>query len=236
MKHTESPARRCSHVLVRVDDLHQAVRDYRELGFEVHYATAEDKAQHAHVWFPEGPIIELLTTPANAKYFKWPMTLIGGRGSGERMVRWSREPEGFVDVALVTEGPDIRADLAELRGAGVPFGRAVPWKRTPPGGLTTRFRFAYPRRDRLPFLVTPYDPPLHPATSEHANGAERLTGVVMGVRPEDRAAVERLVGGDPAFELQAAEVTGVRAIRISGLAEDPDPALLHGATVWAVPS
>ncbi|MEV8393533.1 MULTISPECIES: VOC family protein [unclassified Streptomyces] len=235
MKPAVSPVRRCSHVLIRVDDLRQTVRDYRALGFEVHYATAEHKARHAHVWFPEGPIIELLATPANARYFKLPLTLIGGMGAGERMVRWSREPEGFVDVALVTEGPDIRVHLAELRGAGVPFGRAVPWKRTPPGGPLTRFRFAYPRRDRLPFLVTPYDPPLHPAKSHHTNGAERLTGVVLGVRPEDRAAVERIVAADPAFELETAEVTGVRAIRISGLTEDPDPALLHGARVLAAP-
>ncbi|MBB0244930.1 VOC family protein, partial [Streptomyces alkaliphilus] len=151
MRRAVSRGRRCSHVLIRVDDLRRAVRDYRELGFEVRYATAEHKAQHAHIWFPEGPIIELLTTPAGARWFKWPMTLIGGRGSGERMVRWSREPEGFVDVALVTGGPDLRADLAELRGVGVPFGRAVPWRRTPPGGEPTRFRFAYPRQDRLPF-------------------------------------------------------------------------------------
>ncbi|MFI9324527.1 VOC family protein [Kitasatospora aureofaciens] len=224
----------CSHVLLWVGDLHQAVRDYRRLGFTVDYATAEDKARHAHIWFTEGPVIELLTTPSTAKYFKWPIDLIAGRGSGARMIRWPRGGEGFCDVAVVTETPDLAAELAALRAAGVPTGRAVRWRRTKPDGQQTTFRLAYPRNDRLPFIVTPYDPPQHPARAEHANGASGLHRVRMGVRAEDAEAFRLIVGDDPTFVVEPASTTGVLGIELDGLRDELDQHLLHGAVLGPV--
>jgi len=221
----------CSHVLLWVRDLHRAVRDYRKLGFEVDYATPEEKAQHAHIWFTNGPIIELLTTPRRAKWFKWPIDLLAGRGSGRRMVRWGEAGEGFCDVAVVTDAHALDSELGALRKAGVPVGRAVPWRRVKPDGQQIRFKFAYPANDRLPFLVSPYDPHQHPKEKDHPNGATRLSRVRMGVRAEDREAVRRIVGDDPTFVLEPAGTTGVRAIEIAGLTAELDPALLHGAVV-----
>jgi hypothetical protein len=67
--------------LLWVRDLHQAVANFRAAGFEVTYATAETRAQHAHIWFSQGPIIELLTTPRHAWLFKWPIDCLAGRGA-----------------------------------------------------------------------------------------------------------------------------------------------------------
>ncbi|WP_437972543.1 VOC family protein [Sorangium sp. So ce260] len=221
----------CSHVLLWVRDLHQAVRDYRKLGFKVDYATAERKAQHAHIWFTEGPVVELLTTPRSARWFKWPIELMAGRGSGRRMIRWSESGEGFCDVAVVTDRHAFDRELTALRKAGVPVGRAIGWRRTKPDGQEIHFKFAYPANDRLPFIVSPYDPPQHPRESRHPNGATRLSRVRMGVRAEHREAARRIVGDDPTFVLEPGEMTGVRAIEITGLTADLDPALLHGAVV-----
>ncbi|MEV5409707.1 VOC family protein [Thermopolyspora sp. NPDC052614] len=223
-------ATRCSHVLLAVRDLRQAVRDYRRLGFTVDYATAERTARHAHVWFPSGPIIELLCPPRRAALYTWPIELLAGRGAGRRMVRWAREAEGFCDVAVVVDTPDLTGPLARLRAAGIPTGRRVRWTRTRPDGAKTRFQFAYPRHNRLPFLVTPYDPPQHPEVT-HPNGAFALTAVHMGVRDEDRAAFDLITAGDPTFRVEPAPATAVLAVEIAGLRADPDPALTHGALV-----
>lgn len=221
----------CSHVLLWVSDLHQAAHDFRQLGFKVDYATAEEKAQHAHIWFTSGPVIELLTMPRNARYFGWLVDLIGGRGSGRRMVRWSESGEGICDVAVVTGDADLTNELASLSRAGVPVGRAIRWRRTRPDGQPVRFQFAYPSNDRLPFIVTPYDPPQHPSENRHANGATRLSRVRMGVRAEDQGAVRHIIGDDPTFVIEPAAATGVRGIEITGLADELDPVLLHGAIV-----
>lgn len=221
----------CSHVLLWVRDLHQAVQDYRRLGFQVDYATDPARAQHAHIWFAHGPIIELLTTPRSAALFKWPLEFAFGRGSGVRMLRWPAGGEGFCDVAVRVEQPDLRPALDELRADGVPVGRAVRWTRTRPDGDKTTFQFAYPRNDRLPFLVSPYHPPQYPPHSAHANGATALSRVHLGVRAEDEAALRRLIGADPHFAVQRAAVTGVIAVELRGLRSHCDPSLSHGADI-----
>lgn len=232
-----APATGCSHVLLRVHDLRRAVEDFRAAGFEVAYASRpEEKALHAHVWFPRGPIVELLATPRGARWMAPALDLAFGRGAGARMVRWARQDEGFCDVAVLSPTDGFRARLRALAEEGVPCGRAVSWKRTRADGAETRFSFAYPRDGRLPFLVTPYDPPQHPPRVRHANGARELTAVVMGVRPADRAAFERIAGDDPVFRVEEADVTAVRAVELAGLSEVPDPGLLHGAVLRPAPA
>ncbi|MFD5653373.1 VOC family protein [Streptomyces sp. NPDC127039] len=225
-------ARRCSHVLLRVRDLPRAVGDFRTAGFEVAYATApERKALHAHVWFPEGPVIELLSTPPGARWMRLPVDLRFGRGAGGRMVRWAGQDEGFCDLALLVEDAELASVTGELARDGVPCARTVRWTRRRPDGAETRFAFSYPRAGRLPFLVTPYDPPQHPAGVRHANGARAVTEIVLGVRPGDLPAVRRLADDVRDLRLEEAPVTAVRAVRLAGLTEPLDPSLLHGAVL-----
>ncbi|MCG8423573.1 MAG: VOC family protein [Proteobacteria bacterium] len=221
----------CSHVLIWVRDIHRAVRDYRALGFKVEYAVPEKKALHAHIWFTEGPIIELLSFPFGAKWFKWPIEFLAGRGSGRRMVGWAEKGEGFCDVAVVIDGADFKRELAAFRRAGVPVGRAIPWRRTNIHGQRLRYQYAYPKNRRLPILLTPYDPPQHPKHNEHPNGSTRMSRVRMGVRDEDREALHRIIGDDPTFALDTAETTAVRSVELTGLTHELDAALLHGAVV-----
>lgn len=222
---------RCSNVLVWVRDIHEAVRDYTRLGFNVDYATAKEKARYAHIWFSRGPVLEFVSTPRFVRFFKGPINLMAGRGAGRRMVAWGETGEGFCDVAVVTDGPDLAPSLATLRDAGVDFGKTVDWTRVRPDGQRTRFRFAFPVNHRLPFLMTPYDPPQHPETTDHPNGATALGKVWMGARPEDVGAVRRCLGEDPVVEIQAAEATRVSAIAFTGLDDTLDPGLAHGVVV-----
>jgi hypothetical protein len=203
----------CSHVLVKVASLDRAIADFRALGFEVEPASK----RHAHVWFTSGPIIELVTTPPGARLSRVPLNLFWGKGSGTRMVGWARAAEGFCDVAVHSDAPER---------AGVPIGKVIDWERD---GI--RFRFACPRNPAVPFLVTPYDPPQHPAEIFHPNGATALVRVEMDVAPRDRAVFDRLAGDDPVFVVSEADITRVRAIRLAGLGSPLDPNLLHGTTV-----
>ncbi|KAF1007476.1 MAG: hypothetical protein GAK28_01818 [Luteibacter sp.] len=221
----------CSHVLLWVADIHQAVGDFRRLGFRVDYATDPARAKHAHIWFTQGPVIELLTTPANAHWFKWPIELMAGRGASARMLRWPAGGEGFCDVALQVHTQDLGLTVDTLRQDGIPMGRAVRWVRTRPDGQRIRFEFAYPRNDRLPFLVSPYDPPQHPAHVDHANGATALRRVHMSVRDTDLAALHRLIGDNPDFVLTPGSVTAVRAIELDGLRLPCESTLSHGADI-----
>ncbi|WHI49245.1 VOC family protein [Microbulbifer sp. MLAF003] len=220
---------RCSHVLLWVKDIHQAVQDFRQLGFTVDYATKEKNAQHAHIWFSEGAIIELLTSPSNARYFKWLIDVFAGRGAGRRMIRWSQEGEGFCDVALVSD--DFDNDLSVMNREGVQTGRVIPWRRTKPNGQKISFRFVYPRSERLPFLVSPYNPPQYPQKTDHKNGANGLSKVYMEVSEQDWQSVRRLTDQDSIFNIKPGPTTKVTGIEVSGLKENLDPTLLHGSKI-----
>ncbi|MEV8379014.1 VOC family protein [Kribbella sp. NPDC056861] len=218
-----------SHVLVKVDDLRQAVNDYRALGFEVRYATDERRALHAHIWFPSGPIIELLASPRGARLFRLPIELRMGRGAGRRMVGWATQPEGFCSLAVEVSDEALPAVVSALGRAGVRCGRLVRWRRTRPDGEVTTFRFCYPREPDLPFLVTPYRPAQHPPEVIHPNGATAVLKVVLGVRQSDLDAVRQIVGAAPGVEFRAASRTGVLAVELAGLKGRLDRSRLHGA-------
>lgn len=222
----------CSHVLLWVKDIHQAVRDFRELGFTVNYATEEKKAQHAHIWFEQGAIIELLTSPKNARYFKWMIDIFAGRGAGKRMIRWSEEGEGFCDVALISS--EFDNDLASLNQAGIKTGRVVPWKRTKPNGDQVSFRFVYPRSDRLPFLVSPYEPSQYPPKVEHANGATGIAKVELQVSEQDWHQVQQLINNDAVFSVTKGAITKIKAVKLDGLNTSLDKSLLHGGVIMPV--
>ncbi len=220
---------RCSHVLLWVKDIHQAVTDFRQQGFTVSYATAENKAQHAHIWFEQGAIIELLTSPPNPQKFKWMIDLFAGRGAGKRMIRWSEQGEGFCDLAVVSD--DFDTDLDVLKGSGIKMGRTIPWRRTKPNGEKTKFRFVYPRAYSLPFLVSPYQPPQYPDKVSHANGANHLNKINMTVSKEDWQTVSTLLGDDPVMHLQPGAKTQIQYIELAGLNTTLAKDKLHGGTI-----
>lgn len=224
---------KCSHILVSVGDLHEAVADYTRAGFDVAYATDPAKSRHAHVWFPEGPIIELVCPPRRAALVTPLISTVMGPGAGRRMARWARSDEGFCDLALRVPDSRLEENLAALRTEGVQAGRIMRWTRTRPDGERTRFRFVYPRRHRLPFLVTPYEPPQHPERTDHPNGARAVTAVEIGVSPDDRQALTAMTADDPIHRVREHTVTGVLSLRLAGLDTDPDPDLLHGARILA---
>ncbi len=224
---------KCSHVLIRVADLHQAVRDYREAGFTVDYATNPAKAQHAHIWFAHGPIIELLTTPRQARRFKWMIDLIAGFGAGRRMIGWAEQGEGFCDLALTTGTADIRPTRQWLAEAGISCGRAVRWVRTKPDGSRIRFQFAYPHRPDLPFIVGSYDPPQNPARTDHPNGATGIRQIILGAPAADQGLIRKMAGDDPTVRLETSPRYGVQSIALSGLNWVLPAHLLHGAVLTA---
>lgn len=223
----------CSHVLLWVRDLHQAVANFRAEGFQVDYATTRAKAQHAHIWFSQGPIIELLTTPRHAWLFKWPIDWLAGPGAGRRMLRWAARGEGFCDLALLCDEAALEPRLTSLLESGLAMGRVVRWRRTCEDGRHTRFRFVYPRNHALPFLVTPYQPSQHPSHLIHPNGATGLACIHLGVHPVDQAAISLLAGNDPLLRTCPAERTGVLAVEIAGLGQ---PLNLHGARLLNCPA
>ncbi|MBN9743404.1 hypothetical protein DMP23_20260 [Amycolatopsis sp. A1MSW2902] len=210
----------CSHLMVRVVDLSAAVEDFRADGFRVQRPGGEAASRNALVWFDDGPTIELFVPPKGSGLLGLVIDLRYGRGAGRRLVRWSRTM-GICDIVLATEGEDLQSRIADLFAGGVSFAAPVAFSRRGSDGNLVRFRCGYPRNDRLPFLMTPYDPPQARGETDHPNGARAVRVVDVEVAPADRAAFDLLTGADWRIRLRPGAITAVRSLEIEGLAVGP---------------
>jgi len=171
------------HIVLVVDDLDTAIRDYTDLGFTVVRGGRHPHGTHnALVGFSDGSYLELLAfyepTP---KQRWWPTLQRGG---------------GVVDFCMATD--DLRTDMEALRRAGVVMSDVFPLSRQRPDGYTVRWVLSVPGDDvarAMPFLIqdeTPRDERL-PAERRHAN---RVTGVgSLTCVTRDAAAVQRRFAG-----------------------------------------
>ncbi|MEY8352024.1 VOC family protein [Lachnospiraceae bacterium 54-53] len=60
---------KASHVIYKVDDLYQAVEEFKGKGFEVEYGTKK-KPYNAIIYFSDGPYLELLASSGMPRFMK----------------------------------------------------------------------------------------------------------------------------------------------------------------------
>ncbi|WP_242976856.1 VOC family protein [Lacrimispora celerecrescens] len=73
-----------SHIVYKVDDLHQAVKEYKEKGFVVEYGTKKNP-YNAIIYFSEGPYLELLASTGMPKIIKRIVCLFGKSRLADRL-------------------------------------------------------------------------------------------------------------------------------------------------------
>lgn len=171
------------HIVVVVDELDTAIRDYTDLGFSVVRGGRHPHGTHnALVGFSDGSYLELLAFYEPTPQQRWWPTLQRGGG--------------LVDFCMATG--DMRTDMEALRRAGVAMSDVFPLSRQRPDGYTVRWVLSVPGdafSRTMPFLIqdeTPRDERL-PAERRHAN---RVTGVgsLTCVTPDAAAAGRRFAG------------------------------------------
>ena len=185
---------RLDHVVVLVDELSAAIRDYTALGFRV-TPGGEHKGLGTHnalIPLGDGAYIELIafkqrSFPAGTMLRKEDRLLklmTAGRTPGEaRMLAWETARGGLVDFALLPD--DIEADLKGARARGLAMEGPLPGSRLRPDGQRVAWQFGIPAAWALPFLCADVTArslrvPEGPAR-EHPNGATGVARIVVGV-------------------------------------------------------
>ncbi|GIQ70291.1 hypothetical protein DUZ99_06035 [Xylanibacillus composti] len=229
---------KCSHILCRVNNIAEVVRDLEAEGFSVEWGSAPERSLNALLWFEEGPFIEFFQIPKPLTVLIPPLGLVYGRVAGKRWAYWSRSPQGWCDVALEPderEGAgakriqDLKAVKSAVNRAGISTSRLIHGRRTRPDGLKVNYSLFATEPLGLPFVVSAYDPPQRPDRIEHPNGASRVEWVKMGVAEEHLPSFQTLVNGDRWLKVVPSPQTGVLEVCLSGLTHTPDPGRLHGA-------
>ena len=159
------------HIVIVVNNLEQAAKDYEQLGFTVVPGGKHPVGSHnALISFADGSYIEIIAFYREAPDHRWWDPL----QKGERLV----------DFCMQTN--DLQGDTLKLRAAGVAINDPVPWSRTRPDGYELKWLLSLAQgshRGVAPFLiqdVTPREERI-PQTFNHKNGAIGIGTVTVAV-------------------------------------------------------
>lgn len=170
------------HLVIVVNDLEQAAKDYAELGFTVVPGGQHPVGSHnALIPFQDSSYLEIIAFYRDAVDHRWWEPL----GKGER----------FVDFCFQTD--DLRGDTKKLQAAGVAINNPVPWSRKRPDGYELKWLLSLAtgsHRGVAPFLIEDITPRAErvPKMSEHPNGVTGIERVTVAVC--DLADIEKWYG------------------------------------------
>ena len=170
-------------MVIVVNDLEQAAKDYVQLGFTVVPGGKHPVGSHnVLISLADGSYIEIIAYYREALDHRW----------------WDplQQGERLVDFCMQTD--DLQGDTLKLRSAGVAINDPVPWSRTRPDGYELKWLLSLAQgshRGVAPFLiqdVTPREERI-PRAFDHKNGATGIHAVTVAVG--ELTAVQRWYDG-----------------------------------------
>jgi hypothetical protein len=171
------------HIVIVVNDLQQAAKDYQQLGFTVVPGGKHPVGSHnVLISLADGSYIEIIAFYREAIDHRWWAPL----QKGERLV----------DFCMQTD--DLTGDTLKLGAAGIAINDPVPWSRTRPDGYELKWLLSLVQgnqRGVAPFLiqdVTPREQRI-PQAFDHKNRAIGIETLTIAV--EDLADVQRWYDG-----------------------------------------
>ncbi len=182
------------HVVILVDDLDRAIRQYEQLGFTVLPGGRHARFTHnALVTFQDGSYLELIA------FYEAPDA---AKGESHRWHRHVAEGGGLIDFAVGTD--DVKAVVADAAKRGLTYSGPHPGQRSRPDGQQLAWQSAMVGEGEsaaLPFVIEDItDRGLRvPAEgSTHANGVRGIEALIIGVDDLGAAAsgYQKLLGKD----------------------------------------
>ncbi|MEO1437157.1 MAG: VOC family protein [Bacteroidota bacterium] len=170
-----------SHVIYKVNDLQQAVADYRQQGFKVDYGSKKNP-HNALIYFSEGPYIELMAkvpVPASVKYF---LTILGKGKVRDRLEYWQNAKPGLMDLCLETELLHFKREKAIFKAYQQAYFQTRS-ARLDPMDRHLKWKMLFPMELQLPFLMTAFNINPKPIDFIHPNGIRKITQVAYGSQP-----------------------------------------------------
>lgn len=162
-----------SHILMKVENLDEAVNAYREKGFVVEYGVKKNP-YNALIYFSEGPYIELIAGVNMPGIIKVLMRLFGKGYMVDLLDRIeSAKPGEYCELALENYKDNLDIERAILKKHGVES-CGMPNRRNDTHGRKLRFRLAVPSTPRVPFMMTYFSVDPKPKNFVHPNGVRRV--------------------------------------------------------------
>src|SRR4029434_10850169 len=159
------------HLVIVVNDLDQAAKDFEQLGFKVIPGSCHPVGSHnALISCLDDSYLEIIAFYREASDHRWWKPL--------------QTAERLVDFCLQTD--DLRGDTRQLQRAGVAINDPVPWSRKRPDGYELKWLLSLAtgaHRGIAPFLIEDVTPRSEriPQTFHHRNGVTGIDKVTVAV-------------------------------------------------------
>ncbi len=183
-----------SHIILKVNDLDQAVKMYREKGFAVEYGKTKNP-YNALIYFSKGPYLELLARTGMPNWIKKLMRLLGYGLFMDRMDRLDSCGPGYCELAFETYEGNFDTERAILAKYGVRSG-GLPSRRVDTQGRDLRFKLLIPEPLDVPFFMTYFSVDPKPINFVHPNGVRRIGKVLYRTAPERFQMIRELCDDD----------------------------------------
>jgi len=200
------------HVLIQVPHLETAIRQYREMGFQVVPGGVPGKTHNALIYLKDGSFLELFSTNHGSvinTLLRFMVKVIGlwNPSYSGRLARYLPGQEGLRDYALDSvPGALYRENIDKLLKNGLKLSKPRPKSRTEQHGIKLKWTLCCPESIRLPFLMSEYHPTpiIEVQDTSHANGAAAIQEIRISTSEWNKTYKEYtlLLGIEPSVTLE----------------------------------
>jgi len=183
---------RSGHLIYKVKNLQEAVKEWEAKGFVVEYGRKE-KPNNALIYFSQGPYIELLENTGIPVIAKVIAKLFGRSKNLERFFYWDECEEGWQGLCIEKDSGDLDEEVNFLAKRGIKGLLLNNLKRIDTKNRELRYRCFFPHGTSFPFLMTYFSIDPKPKNFTHPNGIKEIKKIVFKIAPAQAKILEDLV-------------------------------------------
>ena len=183
---------RSGHLIYKVKNLQEAVKEWEVKGFVVEYGRKE-KPNNALIYFSQGPYIELLENTGIPVIAKVIAKLFGRSKNLERFFYWDECEEGWQGLCIEKDSGDLDEEVNFLAKRGIKGLLLNNLKRIDTKNRELRYRCFFPHGTSFPFLMTYFSIDPKPKNFTHPNGIKEIKKIVFKISPAQAKILEDLV-------------------------------------------
>ena len=183
---------RSGHLIYKVKNLQEAVKEWEAKGFVVEYGRKE-KPNNALIYFSQGPYIELLENTGIPVIAKIIAKLFGRPKNLERFFYWDECEEGWQGLCIEKDSGDLDEEVNFLAKRGIKGLLLNNLKRIDTKNRELRYRCFFPHGTSFPFLMTYFSIDPKPKNFTHPNGIKEIKKIVFKISPAQAKILEDLV-------------------------------------------
>ncbi|MDO5718417.1 MAG: VOC family protein [Tissierellia bacterium] len=197
-----------SHILYKVNDVEEAIKDFEEMGFSICRVGFNPK-----IWFEDETFIELFKF--DKSNFTIGLTkLIGLRGIGKKFEFFRDSDFGIMEYSLEKDHYDLDPENRLLKEMGYKY-TSIKMKKNDESGVKLKWKITFPYDVNIPFYcaIGNFKELGMPKEINHKNGARRIEKLVWGV---DKKYIDDIKALYDDERLELVEGNGFQEIKIKG--------------------